>query len=351
MASLRLECRQHPKAVIVEDFRAGDLICTECGVVVGDRLVDVGSEWRTFNSSEKRDFTADPNRVGQAEDPLFHGTSGLSTVLAKLPGEQRQQGQNRTASTLNRADRSLASAYKEIDHMAGSLNLSQVVSRRAKKLFKETIDSTKLRGRSHDAIGAACIYIACRQEKVAHTFNEICGATRMPKRDISRCYKRIIKALDVSAQSSNPTAEDFLPRFCNKLELPRVVEMAARHINQAVRKVGIVDSKVYTSNAGAIIFMVSQLSEKPASLEDISAVIGVSVQAIKNSYREIFTIAPYLFPKDFVFHERMCNLPDFGPPSDPNPEARAIAAGLTPIKKEEMYGSSKAKAKPLKTEF
>ena len=36
-----LSCPRHPDAHLIEDHRAGDIICPECGVVVGDRLVDV----------------------------------------------------------------------------------------------------------------------------------------------------------------------------------------------------------------------------------------------------------------------------------------------------------------------
>ncbi|CAF4317567.1 unnamed protein product, partial [Rotaria magnacalcarata] len=33
----QLECRFHPDATLVEDYRAGDMVCPECGLVVGDR--------------------------------------------------------------------------------------------------------------------------------------------------------------------------------------------------------------------------------------------------------------------------------------------------------------------------
>ena len=46
-------CRYHPKAPLIEDYRAGDQICSECGLVVGDRVVDVGSEWRTFSKTKE----------------------------------------------------------------------------------------------------------------------------------------------------------------------------------------------------------------------------------------------------------------------------------------------------------
>lgn len=36
--SMSLRCPSHPEANLIEDHRAGDVICPECGLVVGDRL-------------------------------------------------------------------------------------------------------------------------------------------------------------------------------------------------------------------------------------------------------------------------------------------------------------------------
>ena len=36
MAS-KVQCKYHPDANLIEDYRAGDQICSECGIVVGDR--------------------------------------------------------------------------------------------------------------------------------------------------------------------------------------------------------------------------------------------------------------------------------------------------------------------------
>ena len=34
-----VQCPHHPGAQLTEDHAAGDMICLECGLVVGDRLV------------------------------------------------------------------------------------------------------------------------------------------------------------------------------------------------------------------------------------------------------------------------------------------------------------------------
>lgn len=39
------ECRD-PNPNIVEEFGSGDLVCGNCGLVLGDRIVDTRSEWR-----------------------------------------------------------------------------------------------------------------------------------------------------------------------------------------------------------------------------------------------------------------------------------------------------------------
>ncbi|PIO74888.1 TFIIB zinc-binding protein, partial [Teladorsagia circumcincta] len=73
-----VECPIHPNVHLVEDHRAGDVVCPECGLVVGDRLVDVGTEWRSFSNERSG---ADPSRVGAPENPLLSG-GDLSTSIA-----------------------------------------------------------------------------------------------------------------------------------------------------------------------------------------------------------------------------------------------------------------------------
>ena len=51
----QLKCKYHPDAYLAEDYRAGDLICTACGLIVGDRVIDVQAEWRTSTANDITD--------------------------------------------------------------------------------------------------------------------------------------------------------------------------------------------------------------------------------------------------------------------------------------------------------
>lgn len=46
-----ITCPRHPNADLVEDYHAGDMICPECGLVVGDRYVVCYANWCNYNTS------------------------------------------------------------------------------------------------------------------------------------------------------------------------------------------------------------------------------------------------------------------------------------------------------------
>ncbi|KAE8610687.1 hypothetical protein XENTR_v10012202 [Xenopus tropicalis] len=166
----KVTCPNHPDALLVEDYRAGDMICSECGLVVGDRVIDVGSEWRTFSNDKA---AKDPSRVGDAQNPLLSG-GDLTTMIGKGTGAASfdEFGNNKYQNrrTMSSSDRAMMNAFKEITNMADRINLPRNIVDRTNNLFKQVYEQKSLKGRSNDAIASACLYIACRQEGVPRTF-------------------------------------------------------------------------------------------------------------------------------------------------------------------------------------
>ena len=97
-----IQCPNHPDAPLIDDDHAGDQICSECGLVVGDRLeldssfvvymrnccyafsrvVNVGPEWQNFSHEADN---GDPSRVGATESILLNGTD-LTTMIGPSGG-------------------------------------------------------------------------------------------------------------------------------------------------------------------------------------------------------------------------------------------------------------------------
>ncbi|XP_041370510.1 transcription initiation factor IIB-like [Gigantopelta aegis] len=285
------------------------MICPECGLVVGDRVVDVGSEWRTFSNDKN---TKDASRVGAAENQLLDG-GDLSTIIGTgMPGgkdlvDEFGKPMYRNRRTMNSSDRTLLNAFREINQMADRLNLPKMIADRGNTLFKQVHEGKSLKGRSNDAIASACMYIACRQEGVPRTFKEICAVSKISKKEIGRVFKLILKTLETNVDLI--TTGDFMSRFCSNLQLPNHVQKGATHIARKAVDMDLVPGRSPISVAAAAIYMASQASEEKKTQREIGDIAGVADVTIRQSYKLMYPQAHKLFPEDFKFFTPIEHLP------------------------------------------
>ncbi|XP_073111535.1 transcription initiation factor IIB isoform X4 [Elaeis guineensis] len=206
------DCKRSTEVVF--DHSAGDTVCSECGLVLEAHAIDETSEWRTF-ANESADN--DPVRVGGPSNPLLTD-GGLSTVISKPNGAQGDFLSSSLGRWQNRGsnpDRSLILAFRTIANMADRLGLVATIKDRANEIYKKVEDLKSIRGRNQDAILAACLYIACRQEDRPRTVKEICSvANGATKKEIGRAKEYIVKQLEVemgqSMEMGTIHAGDFL---------------------------------------------------------------------------------------------------------------------------------------------
>ncbi|KAL0359552.1 UNVERIFIED_CONTAM: Transcription initiation factor IIB [Sesamum angustifolium] len=233
MDSYCSDCKRNTEVVF--DHAAGDTVCSECGLVLEARSIDETSEWRTF-ADDSGDHDPNRNRGG---DP----------------------------------DRAIVLAFKTISNMADRLSLVTTIKDRASEIYKRLEDQKCTRGRNLEALVAACIYIACRQEGKPRTVKEICsivaGAT---KKEIGRAKEFIVKQLKVemgeSMEMGTIHAGDYLRRFCSNLGMSNEEVKA---VQETVQKAGDFDiRRSPISIAAAIIFMITQLSDSKKPLRGSS---------------------------------------------------------------------------------
>jgi len=321
------ECKEFPPN-LVEEFASGDMVCGSCGLVLGDRIVDTRSEWRTFSNDDQGND--DPSRVGDAANPLLHG-SQLQTTIAFGDGTGRARDLHRAQnkSTHDKATKGLLAAYKEIGAHCDAVNIPKNVADTAKHLFKVVDDAKAFKGKSQEAIIAGCIFIACRQCKVPRTFREIYALTKVSKKDIGRTFKALEKffaseAVKGSLQSggvasgpdeyqttTSTNASDLCLRYCNQLGLKNQYVRVAQGLAEKMSTVGDLAGRSPLSVAAACIYMASSLLGNPKSAKEISQVAGVSDGTIRTAYKYLYQERERLIEPEWIAvgKGKMENLP------------------------------------------
>lgn len=308
------ECPECHGDDIVENWQQGTADCRKCGLVIKERLLDLGTEWRTFTSEEGDD----PNRAGRAANPLLESEQGTSIGTGKGGGSlgvALNRAQQRSATSAS--DKVMISVMGKIDGYCDRLRVSGGVAKRTKELFKgyqdhltlkksttnpiKLVRARTLREEEINEIVSGGLFIACRNEKVARTYKEVCALTRVPKKSVGSVVKKMELVLEGAKTAYVPGADDFVTRFCNILDLPREVVNAADAVSNAMQKYEEVYGKAYTTVAAASIYVVTQLSAEKhrRAPKDIAEVTGVADVTIRSTYKLIFPHIASVLPKDF----------------------------------------------------
>lgn len=304
------DCKEIPPN-LVEEFSSGDMVCGSCGLVLGDRIVDTRSEWRTFSNDDQAGD--DPSRVGDAANPLLNG-SQLQTSISfggGNAGRSRDLQRAQNKATHDKITKALTAAYKEIDTFCESMSIPKAVADSAKGHFKEVYEAGAFRGKSQETIIAGVIFIACRQHRAPRTFREIFALTKVTKAEIGRIFKSLEKffatrneekmkqareepgkfnqdisgSLYAAVQSTDP--KELCERYCNQLRLPYQITKVSQEIAERMDRNGMLAGRSPLSIAAACIYTASHLMGQPKTAKDISSVAGVSDGTIRNAYKLI----------------------------------------------------------------
>jgi transcription initiation factor TFIIB len=308
------KCNECDGENIIEDTKSGDMICTDCGVVLHGHLVDFSSEWRGFSENHGN---ADPSRIGAPVNPLLD--SRLGTILSKgLKGsnflnERLIRTQNQSA--MQKIDRFLFTSFSKISLILEKAFLSKNIKEKTEELFKIYFDHLtlksdgsrkkfSLRKSETKSTIAAVIFLVCRNESIPRSFKEISEISKVSKKDIGIRVRAIERSLRGVKILKNRNTDDFIKRFCNKLGLPDTSSQLAEKIAILVRERDGLYGRNYISVASAAIYIVSQLSTSnfDIGINDISLVSGTSEITIRSAYKAMFPykneIINYLIQKN-----------------------------------------------------
>lgn len=273
-----------------EDDVKGELVCSNCGLVMDEDRVDDSPEWRAFNQEQRE-------KKARAGAPLTYTKHdmGVSTEIGKGSGElYKVSGKKRAQYYRLRKwhrrltkskDRNLGFALSELNRLISYLNLPKSVHEEVARLYEKAVDKGLVRGRSMESVVTALLYTVARKQGTPRTLDEISEASGIEKREIGRAYRYVARELGLRILPAKP--QDYIPRFAGKLQLSGEVQARARKIIQKSRDADLLSGKGPTGIAAAALYVAAVLEGEKRTQREVADIVGVTEVTIRNRYKEI----------------------------------------------------------------
>jgi len=98
----------------------------------------------------------------------------------------------------------LAHAMSELDRLSDKLYTHGPIKENAAVIYRKALEKDLIRGRSIAAIASAALYAACRNSETPRTLGEIAEASLVNKKDVARCYRLLLRRLDIQMPIADP---------------------------------------------------------------------------------------------------------------------------------------------------
>jgi transcription initiation factor TFIIB len=274
---------------IIHDYNTGEIVCTNCGLVIGEWAMDEGPEWCAFTEEER----ASKSRVGM---PMLYSVhdKGLSTTIdrigedafgRKLPLSTRSQMwrlrkwqfRSRVQSSI---DRNLAQTMGELERLSDKLYITSPIKERAAVIYRKALNKGLVRGRSIAAVVAAALYAACRGSGTPRTLKEIEEASLVDKKDVARCYRLLLRELNVQVSMVNPLI--YISKIAETVGISGKTQGLAIQIFWKAKRKRVTAGKDPKSLAAAILYIACMLNDEEKSQKEIAGAAGVTEVTLRN---------------------------------------------------------------------
>ena len=279
----------------ITDPETGEIICSNCGMVIFDKIEDtINPERRmhTFEDADKRARTGAPSSLARHD-------MGLSTIIGRSDNDANgQKIVSSTRSTIERlrtwdsriqvnssTDRNLSKAFSQLHLLKDKLGLSDAMVEKTAYIYRKAEEKKLAKGRSIIAILASALYIACRDTETSRTIKDIALASNIKPKDIARNYRVLIRELDINVPMADPLK--YTAKIANTAKLGEITKRYAFNTMNEVIKKEIPAGKHPASLAATVLYLACKKSGERISQDNLAHAAGITGVTIRARLKEL----------------------------------------------------------------
>ena len=201
-----MECKHQ---LVIDE---GQQVCCLCGVIL-DQVIDEGAEWRNYEDTKGDDQC----RTGFVTSDLLPESSYGSIISYKGANSPSIKALQRLScwSLSSNSQRSWMGIFDSIQLCCSHAGLPKAIIMDACAMYKQLEDAQKVRGETRRALIGASIFVACRNNCVPRSYEEIAKIMTVNIRSLCKAVDQFSPSDNTVLQTQIGLAE----RLCTSLSL------------------------------------------------------------------------------------------------------------------------------------
>lgn len=287
-----MRCLSCSSSAVLYDHTRGEYVCTRCGLVILERALEPGPEWRRRPGETLE--RADPTAVVDVTQHDLGLGSRFGMPRDVSPSWRASVRRLRELQQRSRVggwkDRSIREALVELDKLCEELALPKGIKAEVSVSYRRARAKRITAGRDLRQVLAALVFITCRVRGLPRTEDEIFQAVvarfRVKKHMGARSFRKLVKLLAGELKLKLPriSTDDYVDRFSPQLGLSKEAIECAHRYSKALPK-NFTQSKSPLFLAAMVLYLAADSVGEKITLGRVARTVGVGVSSISKNLR------------------------------------------------------------------
>jgi transcription initiation factor TFIIB len=281
---------------IITDTESGETICSNCGQVLLDKILETQPEPQNFPESYGSN---NRSRTGMSTSLARHDM-GLSTIIGRTDRDasgqkidplmrstmERLKTWDMRTQTHTPTDRNLKQAFFQLGVLKDKLGLSDTVVEKTAYIYRKAQQRMLIRGRTISGILSAAICISCRELGTPRTLKDISVGSNVRLKEVARSYRLLCFELDLKIPIVDPMK--CVSRVANKAKLnEKTKRQAAEIMNNVIQRETLSAGKDPMGLAASVLYLASLNTGENITQANIADAAGVTEVTIRNRVKDL----------------------------------------------------------------
>ena len=282
---------------IITDPESGELICSNCGMIISDKIQYINGPDR--HSFSPQQMSHNRSRTGFHASLDIHDR-GLYTIIGRANKDAAGHKLDAIASSNmarlrmwntrtqhhSSTDRNLVLAFNDLVILKDKLCLSNTAVEKTGYIYRKALARGLVRGRSIAALLTASIYLACREMGIPWTIKDIAEASNIKQKHLAKVYRILVSEFGYKVPLADPMK--CIAKVANKANLTENTKRQAIRIMNQVREKQILSAGKDPMGLAATVLYVSCLKNgEDKTQNQMAQAAGVTEVTIRNRLKDL----------------------------------------------------------------